>query len=160
MTGTPEQLFALSRYETGSFPVRLRLEVPASVNAIDSAVDSAMHFAANEGCILESDFEVRLAFHEALANAVLHGCNGDGRKKVHCLIACDISRGLLIVVRDPGNGFDPGAVPCPIDEDRLLQEHGRGIELMRRLVDEVHFERGGTEIHLLKWWPAPTEKQI
>jgi serine/threonine-protein kinase RsbW len=154
MSVMPEEIFDLSRYSPGAFPSRLQFEVPASVDAIDPAVDKAMHFAASQGCIRESDFDVRLALQEALANAVLHGCHQDRGKTVQCLIACERSRALLIVVRDPGAGFDPSAVPCPTAEHRLFEDHGRGIELMRNLVDEVHFERNGTEIHLLKHWPA------
>lgn len=154
MSVLPEQSFDLSRYAPDTFPARLQFEVPARVDAINPAVDSAMHFAASHGCIRETDFDVRLAFHEALANAVVHGCKQDTTKRVHCLIACEQPRTLLIIVRDPGSGFDPADVPCPTDDHRLFEDHGRGIELIRNLMDEVHFERGGTEIHLLKHWPT------
>jgi serine/threonine-protein kinase RsbW len=149
-----EDIFDLSHYSAGAFPTRLRFELPARVDAITPAVDNAMHFASSHGCMRESDFDVRLALQEALANAVLHGCHSDPDKRVQCLIACEHSRALLIIVRDPGAGFDPSEVPCPTLEDRLFENHGRGIELMKNLVDEVRFERGGTEVHLLKHWPA------
>lgn len=153
MSVMPEELFDLSRYSLGAFPSRLHFEMPARIDAINPAVENAMHFIATHGCTHENDFDVRLALHEALANAILHGCRKDTTKRVKCLIACDDSRSLLIVVRDPGNGFDPACVPSPTQDEHLLDDHGRGIELMRHLMDEVHFERGGTEIHLLKHWP-------
>jgi serine/threonine-protein kinase RsbW len=55
---------------------------------------------------------------------------------------------MLIVVRDPGQGFDPAQIPSPITGQQLFSSHGRGIYLINQLMDEVRFERGGTEIHM------------
>ena len=63
---------------------------------------------------------------------------------------CDESRGMLIVVRDPGPGFDPQAVPSPLLGQNVFESHGRGIYLINQLMDEVRFEKGGTEIHMKK----------
>jgi hypothetical protein len=54
----------------------------------------------------------------------------------------------MIVVRDPGPGFDPAAVPNPIAEENLYSTHGRGTYLIRQLMDEAWFERRGSEIHM------------
>ncbi len=144
-----DPVFTLTRYSAQAYTSRLHLTFPAAVDQINPAVERALSFAHRQGCIAEAEFEVRLALQEAIANAVVHGCKHDRDKQVHCLLACD-DRELLIVVRDPGNGFDPNKVPCPTDDDRLLEDHGRGVELMRRLMDEVHFERGGSEAHMIK----------
>src|SRR5258707_8076295 len=72
----------------------------------------------------------------------------DPTKIVEVCVACDESRGLLIVIRDPGPGFDPAAIPSPVVGQNLLSTHGRGIFLINQLMDEVHFEKGGTEIHM------------
>ena len=56
---------------------------------------------------------------------------------------------MLIVVRDPGPGFDPSQIPSPIVGKGLFSTGGRGIYLINQLMDEVRFERGGTEIHML-----------
>ena len=63
---------------------------------------------------------------------------------------CDHSRGILIVVRDPGAGFDVNAIPSPVMGERVFSGHGRGIFLINQLMDEVCFKRGGTEIHMRK----------
>jgi serine/threonine-protein kinase RsbW len=55
---------------------------------------------------------------------------------------------VLIVVSDPGPGFDPGLLPDPTEGEHLHKSHGRGVYLIRRLMDEVHFKRGGAEIHM------------
>jgi serine/threonine-protein kinase RsbW len=57
---------------------------------------------------------------------------------------------MLIVVRDPGPGFDPGAIPSPTRGQNLYRHHGRGIYLISQLMDEVSYVRGGTEIWMRK----------
>jgi serine/threonine-protein kinase RsbW len=53
-------------------------------------------------------------------------------------------------VRDPGLGFDPAKIADPCYGENLYANHGRGIYLINQLMDEVHFHRNGTEIHMLK----------
>ena len=57
---------------------------------------------------------------------------------------------MIIVVRDPGTGFDPAEIPSPLQGRRLYAESGRGIYLINELMDEVRFEEGGTEIWMVK----------
>jgi serine/threonine-protein kinase RsbW len=102
-------------------------------------------------CGVGKEFEIQGALHEALANAIVHGCRNDPSKKVEFCVSCDESRGLLIVVRDPGPGFDPASIPDPVTGQNVYSEHGRGIYLVNQLMDEVRFERGGTEIHMRKF---------
>ncbi len=88
---------------------------------------------------------------EALANAVLHGCKSDPAKKIEFSVTGEKDRGILIIVRDPGQGFDHEALPCPTDEENLFSDHGRGIYLINKLMDEVKYERNGSEIHMRKY---------
>ena len=83
-----------------------------------------------------------------MTNAIVHGCQKDSKKSVQCCVACDEKQGILIVVRDPGPGFDPASIPSPIVGENLYATHGRGIFLINQIADEVRFERGGTEIHM------------
>jgi anti-sigma regulatory factor (Ser/Thr protein kinase) len=55
---------------------------------------------------------------------------------------------MLIVVRDSGPGFEPKEVANPLGVEGLQSDHGRGILLIRGLMDEAHYERGGTELHM------------
>ena len=101
-------------------------------------------------CIDGKEDAIELALHEALANAVIHGAKEDPSKIVECVVACDAERGILIIVRDPGTGFDPHAIPtCTVGEN-LYANHGRGIFLINQLMDEVKFCKNGTEIHMVK----------
>jgi serine/threonine-protein kinase RsbW len=101
-------------------------------------------------CADGNEDAIELALTEALANAVMHGAKADPSKIVECDVGCDESRGMLIVVRDPGKGFDPAAVPSPIQGESIYSDHGRGIYLINQLMDEVKFAKNGTEIHMIK----------
>lgn len=57
---------------------------------------------------------------------------------------------MLIIVSDPGQGFDPATVPSPLAGKQLYSEHGRGLYLINQLMDQVWFSDGGTQIHMLK----------
>lgn len=101
-------------------------------------------------CVNGKEDAIELALTEALANAVVHGAKADPSKIIECDVACDETRGILIVVRDPGNGFDPGKIPSPIHGENIFSNHGRGIYLINQLMDEVKFARNGAEIHMIK----------
>lgn len=137
-------------FEAGKLLLKLNFTVPGTVNAISPVVDGVMHIAKQMACAEGKEFEVETAVREALANAIVHGCKQNPGKKVEVCIACDEARGMLIVVRDPGSGFDPASVPSPTMGQNVYSEHGRGIYLINELMDEVRYERGGTEIHMLK----------
>jgi len=133
---------------------RLSAVIAADADAIALFTDQVMGLLrerqAADGKAFEKEFEVEMALREALANAVLHGCKSDPAKRVECTVACEENDGILIIVRDPGVGFDPLNVKSPIVAENILSDHGRGIFLMNMLMDEVRWERGGTEIHLRK----------
>ena len=124
--------------------------IPADVGEIGPVVDGVMAMVRQMGCAAGKEFEVETALREALANAIVHGAGRDPGKIVQFCVSCDQSRGMLIVVRDPGPGFDPASLPSPLEGRELFRSHGRGLYLINQLMDEVRFERGGTEIRMLK----------
>jgi serine/threonine-protein kinase RsbW len=138
-------------FEAGKLFVRFTATISADVNAIRPIVSSVLQIVKEMKCGAGKEYEVEVALQEALANAIIHGCGNDPSKNVEFCVACDESRGLLIVVRDPGPGFDPASIPDPTIGQNVFSEHGRGIFLVNKLMDEVHFERGGTEIHMRKF---------
>jgi len=128
----------------------LETTIPAEVRAIEPVVEHILSEARKLGCAVDKEFEIQTSLHEALVNAVVHGAGEDPRKQVEIWVGCDQARGIIIVVRDPGPGFDPHTVPSPLQAQRLYSEHGRGIYLINQLMDEVRFEQGGTEIWMRK----------
>lgn len=137
-------------FDGDALTVRHEIRLPGHVSAITPAVDAVMAVVREMGCAGADETDVELALREALANAVRHGARNDPSREVHCCVACDPERGMLIVVSDNGDGFDPNALPSPLQAENLYETHGRGIYLINRLMDEVRFEKGGTEIHMLK----------
>jgi serine/threonine-protein kinase RsbW len=128
--------------------LRLDVTVRATFDATRVLIDRIMEAVAGMGCAAGKEDNVRLAVDEALMNALVHGCREDPAKTIQCCVACDRERGILIIVRDPGEGFDPTSIPSPIVGKNLFAEHGRGIFLINQMVDQVCFEKGGTEIHM------------
>jgi serine/threonine-protein kinase RsbW len=63
-------------------------------------------------------------------------------------VTCDESAELLIVVRDPGKGFEPSGLPHPLSAENIHSHHRRGIYLIDQFMDEVRFEEDGTAIYM------------
>ena len=137
-------------FEPDKLIVRMDITVPAEVGSISAIVQAILSITSDMKCAAGKEFEVETALREALANAILHGCGSDPSKQVQCCVACDRDRGMIIVVRDPGKGFDPASTPSPVVGQNLYSEHGRGIYLINQFMDRVWYEHGGTEIHMLK----------
>jgi serine/threonine-protein kinase RsbW len=127
------------------------VSLPADVTAISPVVGWVMRLVSELDYASGKEFEIEMALREALANAVLHGCKGDASKKIECSVTADQEKGILIIVRDPGKGFDPASIPSPTDESNLHSDHGRGILLINKLMDEVHHESNGTVIRMRKY---------
>jgi serine/threonine-protein kinase RsbW len=137
-------------FEGKKLVLRLDTTIPADVDAITPVVNGVMNLVQKMQCAAGKELEVETALREALANAIVHGCRNDPNKQVQFCVACDEARGMLIVVRSPGKGFDSDSIPNPTIGQNIYQSHGRGIFLINQLMDEVRFERGGTEIHMVK----------
>jgi serine/threonine-protein kinase RsbW len=57
---------------------------------------------------------------------------------------------MLVAVEDEGAGFDPRKVPDPTQAECVLETHGRGLFLMRQLMDRVRISRSGRRVTLVK----------
>ncbi len=134
-----------------SVPLHFELRIVADIQAISPVVDKIMHLVSNLEYAHGKEFEIEMALREALANAILHGAKADASKKVECCVTGDEDRGIHIVVRDPGEGFDTSSLCSPTTEQNLFSDHGRGIYLINKLMDEVRYERNGAEIHMRKY---------
>jgi len=128
----------------------LRVTLSADRTTVDPVVQEVMAVIRQMKGIDGKEDAIELALEEALANAVIHGAKEDPNKTVECLVSGDEQRGILIVVRDPGNGFNPEAIPsCTVGEN-VYSSHGRVIFLINQLMDKVEFRKNGTEIHMVK----------
>jgi len=137
-------------FDRDELVVSFEATIPGSVDAIPPVVEQVMGVVREMGCADGSEFEIEVAVNEALANAVEHGCGHDSSKEVTVTVECDPKHGMLIIVRDPGTGFAPADIPSPIVGERIYADHGRGIFLINELMDEVRYEKNGTEIWMMK----------
>ncbi|MFZ0864670.1 MAG: ATP-binding protein [Candidatus Sulfotelmatobacter sp.] len=145
-----EKHFPEHDFDPEKLILRVRVTLAADRKSVDPVVAQVMESVRDMKCIDGKEDAIELALQEALANAVIHGAKEDPSKIVECVVACDEQRGILIIVRDPGLGFDPQTIPtCTVGEN-LYSNHGRGIFLINQLMDEVKFHKNGTEIHMVK----------
>jgi anti-sigma regulatory factor (Ser/Thr protein kinase) len=126
------------------------MTIPADPAAIPIVTDGVVEVLEEKYWPEEDVLAVQLALQEAVANAIRHGCRGDASKHVQCSVSCDESGEVVIVVRDPGSGFDPGAIADPLDPANILKPSGRGIFLINELMDHVQFADGGREVQMRK----------
>jgi anti-sigma regulatory factor (Ser/Thr protein kinase) len=137
----------------------LNMIIPADPTAIPKVADGVRQLLKTKRWTDEEIAKVELALQEALANAIRHGCKGDPTQRIQCILTFGASGEIVIVVRDPGPGFDPTALPDPLAADNLFKASGRGVFLINQLMDEVAFRDGGREVQMRKagGWPAQRE---
>jgi serine/threonine-protein kinase RsbW len=129
--------------------------IPSEIKAISPLVEGLMRLIEESRCVCGEELCVELALTEALNNAVVHGNRMDRQKLVQILCRCELGKGVSVVVTDQGQGFDPNTVPDPTAAENINNDHGRGIWVMKGMMDDVSFERGGTEVRMRK---APTRQ--
>jgi serine/threonine-protein kinase RsbW len=132
------------------YRLRVRAWLPSSKGGLREGVRLALAMAGQCGHNREQQKDLRIALHEALANAIVHGHGRDARQMVRFRCYADDKIGLLVLVRDRGRGFDPASVPDPRSPERLHLSHGRGLLLMRHLVDHLEYRKQGREAVLFK----------
>ncbi|HPP40429.1 MAG TPA: ATP-binding protein [Candidatus Kapabacteria bacterium] len=95
-------------------------------------------------------YNLLIALSEAFNNAIIHGNKLNPEKIVELEILCN-DTDLKISVKDEGEGFDLSSVADPRESDNLLKENGRGIFLIRSLLDDAKFypTKNGTTIELI-----------
>ena len=114
------------------------------------------HMGRSVGLDEDSLHWVGVAIRESVINAIRHGNRGDESKHVFVEFqnaAGEEDPGLIIYVRDQGEGFDPETVANPLEPDNLLKSSGRGIFLIRSFMDHVDLRAapdGGMEVIMVK----------
>lgn len=125
------------------------IELPNDLRTIERAVQYVM----DRSCEVGFDrarlrLNLRVGLTEALANAMLYGNGRDPAKKVR--IDAQLSREAVVVtVTDEGRGFDPATLPDPTAVPNRNRSGGRGIFLIRKLMDQVEFNERGNAITMV-----------
>ena len=134
----------------------VRLEFTSAFEMLDFVQVVSDHMGRGVGLDDDAVHWVGVAIRESVINAIKHGNRNDATK--HVFVEFERAQapeppGLLIRVRDQGEGFDPETIANPLDPENLLKSSGRGIFLIRNFMDDVQLERapqGGMEIRMVK----------
>ena len=136
------------------------LQLPSDLRIIEAAVtylESRCRAYSFSGSRLNLNFRVGVT--EALANAVLYGNQSDPAKTVRVEVALDPSR-VVLEVSDEGAGFDPVSVPDPTLPANLDRAGGRGLFLIRELMDEVEYNDRGNAVRLVLLRDGPKRRRL
>jgi serine/threonine-protein kinase RsbW len=148
MTTAPLQLCVRRSQSAASaaLATQVTLRMPSDVGCIEQAVSLvARHCLTGTAGCDRLRFRLQVAVAEALANAVIRGNREDPRKWVYVEAELLPDR-IHVYVTDEGDGFDPAQVPEPVLPEQLFESCGRGLFLIRKLVDEVRFNEQGNSI--------------
>ena len=126
----------------------LALDVPSDLRLVADAVELlAGHLQSGPLSPRRVQFNLRTALAEALTNAIVYGNSEDPSKIVR--VRVELLRDTVRVhVADDGEGFDPQALPDPTRHEHLRRDAGRGLFVIRHLVDGVDFNAKGNAICL------------
>ncbi len=129
--------------------INISVRVPTDLDVVEEAVDLvARHCLASGVPPKAARFVVRVVLCEALANAIVYGNQLDPAKRVDVRVEVG-EEAVELHVSDEGAGFDPSGIPDPTEPDRIELNQGRGLFLIRQLVDEVHFNDRGNAICMI-----------
>ncbi len=130
---------------------RLDLTLASELDSVATVEETCEKFAQRAGFDEDTVSGIAMVAHEAAVNAVLHGNRKDPEKAVTASFALT-DHALTICIADEGGGFDADTLPDPVAPENLLRSSGRGVFLMRAVMDEVHFRKlaPGTEVTLIK----------
>lgn len=95
------------------------------------------------------EFEIKLCIEEAVRNAIVHGNKSDPRKKVRFSYEID-QDAINIEIEDEGAGFNHQAVKDPTKEENILRNSGRGVYLIKKLMDSVEYNQNGNKVKMSK----------
>jgi serine/threonine-protein kinase RsbW len=136
-------------HNQGALCLELERSLPSEVAAISPFVDKLMILLRKCGCVPEGESDIEIALREALANAIIHGNKENPGKHVAVCCGCKADE-VSFAVKDEGRGFDINNMPDPTALENRGLAHGRGIYLMKTLMDEVRFEEGGVLVRMRK----------
>ena len=128
--------------------MELLLRVPSDLSFVAEAVELvASHTPSGILSPRRVQFNLRTVLAEALANAITYGNREDPTKKVEVRVEAR-SEFIRVTVTDSGEGFDPSVVPDPTAPEGVEREFGRGLFVIRHLVDAVDFNAKGNAVCL------------
>lgn len=117
------------------------VQFAAKFEYLDEIRDFVGNIARDSGFSDKDVYNIQLATDEAASNIIEHAYEKitDGVLELSCRVGEDQ---ITIILTDHGESFDPSEIPLPDLKADLSDRKigGLGIFLMRKLMDEVHYE--------------------
>jgi serine/threonine-protein kinase RsbW len=128
----------------------MHFSIPSRLDALSRVERIVQEIASRMELSKDQHDNLAIAVTEAVGNAILHGNRKDPSKKVRVSALLKKDR-VEVTVRDQGKGFDPSGLDNPLDPQNIMKEHGRGIFILKHLMDEVSFDfsKTGTAIRMV-----------
>ncbi len=124
-------------------------KIPADLQRVNPFIERVLQAFATLGKVSEDIFEIKLALEEGLTNAMRHG----NKLEPDSFVSVSVKIGpkqVLIDIHDEGKGFDFKNIPDPTARENSARASGRGVFLMRRIMDTVDFYDNGSGLRMVK----------
>ncbi len=134
---------------------RIEVTLETRLDSVTVAENICARAAESAGFCEDDCYKLSLAVREGVVNALRYGNEEQCHKKIHVSFAVENGK-FVVCIADQGRGFDPSSLPDPLADDNLLKTSGRGVFLMRTIMDEWDVERSdsGAEVVMAKRLPA------
>lgn len=121
-------------------------EIPSNPEYLPEVEKFVMEIAKENNLPEDKFNNLALSVAEAASNSIVHGNKSDSNKIINIKIIVDEEK-FVVVIKDQGNGFNPGTIPDPTKPENILKDNGRGIHIMRTFLDDLsyNFLPDGTE---------------
>lgn len=127
----------------------LHEHIPSSSDAGHELIERYVKVLEQFGWEGRDLFHVQLAVEEAIVNAITHGNQESPDKTVE--VELQVSRrSTLMRIQDQGTGFCPDTLPDPTDDEHLETPHGRGVMLIKQMMDKVEYNTCGNQVTMVK----------
>ncbi len=129
---------------------KIFIKIPSEIRSIKNVSSRILADLEPHGLDDDHIFDIRLCVDEAVRNAIVHG--NKSKKRLSVSIAYSIYPDRVEVeVSDEGAGFDYDNLPDPTTEENIMRNSGRGVLIIRKLMDRVEFRAPGNVVRMVKY---------
>jgi serine/threonine-protein kinase RsbW len=127
-----------------------RITIKSNLKNIKDAVAKIIEMLHSLKAAESDIFDIRLCMEESLINAIKYGNKQDERLPVTIDFKHE-DNSVVISIEDKGIGFDFKSLPDPTKEENLLKAKGRGVFLIKHLMDDMKFNSKGNRVTMKKY---------
>ena len=126
------------------------LRVPSQTRYIRKVSSKVLASLSRYAIDEAKTFDIRLCIEEAVRNAMVHGNRSDSRRMVTATYWVEDDSSLFVEIEDEGPGFSHRDVADPTSDPHIMKNSGRGVYLIRKLMDKVEYNGSGNKITMMK----------